>query len=346
MGWMRELFRVLGYGERQAITGEEEAAPPIQTAHPPSVAYGGAHQRRKKPEPARRLGRSFTVIDVETANARYHSICQIGLVRFEEGSEAQACAFLVDPADEFAAFSVRLHGIAPERVRGAPRFPDLLPDLEKWLSGRAVVSHSRFDQSALRLACERWNAPKPEPLAWVDSIGVALVAFPDLAARGCRLNQLAAALDIPLRHHDALEDARAAGLIVARAMQETGLELDELMMRAAHVQLPRTGGAATRAKFKRTGDGDGALLGETLVFTGDLSISRGQAADMAAEAGADVHDNVTYNTTMLVVGERDLKPGWSAKSTKQRKAEELIAKGVQIRIVGEADFLRLAAITE
>ncbi|HMO74092.1 MAG TPA: hypothetical protein PKD48_01980 [Sphingopyxis sp.] len=100
------------------------------------------------------------------------------------------------------------------------------------------------------------------------------------------------------------------------------------------------------ASIRRLGDGDGALAEETIVFTGELSISRSVAADMAAAAGANVDSGVTKRTTMLVVGERDIVPGWSAKSGKHVKAEALIAKGQSIRIVGEVDFLALAAITD
>lgn len=304
-----------------------------------------AAQARPAPEASFDPGRSFTVIDVETANPRYHSICQIGLVRFEDGREVAARSYLVDPAEEFAPFNVRLHGIDAARVRGAPRFPDLLPELEPWVRSCAMVSHGRFDRAALRLACERWQLAAPAPLAWVDSIDVALAAFPKLAAQGCRLNELAAALGIEFRHHDALEDARTAGLIVVRALEETGLALDELT-RMAQATLPRQASGRARPRLERKGDGDGGLFGETVVFTGELSISREEAADMAAEAGADVRNSVTYATTMLVIGERGQQPGWPAKSAKQRKAEELIAKGVQIRLVSELDFLRLAAIKE
>jgi DNA polymerase-3 subunit epsilon len=67
---------------------------------------------------------------------------------------------------------------------------------------------------------------------------------------------------------------------------------------------------------------------------------------MAAKAGGDVQPSVTKRTTMLVVGQRDLMPGWAAKSAKHLRAEALIEQGQDIRIVGEADFQALAAITE
>lgn len=342
MSWLRGVFGAIG--GRDASRRKDDADRRSAAAGPAhaSEALEAAPGSPVRSDP----GRSFTVIDIETANPRYHSICQIGLVRFEDGREVAARSFLVDPVDEFAPFNVRLHGISAARVRGAPRFPDLLPELQQWVGSCAMVSHGKFDRSALRLACERWQLAVPAPLAWVDSIDVAIAAFPDVAAKGCRLNELATALGLEFRHHDALEDARTAGLIVVKALDATGLALDELTRRARAVEAPRRAGRNVRARVERTGDGDGGLLGETVVFTGELSISREEAANMAAEAGADVRDSVTYATTMLVIGERDLQPGWPAKSAKQRKAEELIDKGVQIRLVSETDFLRLAAIKD
>ena len=65
-----------------------------------------------------------------------------------------------------------------------------------------------------------------------------------------------------------------------------------------------------------------------LVFTGALSIPRHEAADAAAAAGCRVDDSVTKHTTLLVVGDQDLRVlNGHEKSSKHRKAEMLIAKG-------------------
>lgn len=292
-------------------------------------------------------GPSFVAIDVETANARYHSICQIGLVRFEDGREVESRAVYVDPRDDFAPFNVQLHGIGPGKVQGAPCFRDLAPDLSAWISGQTVVSHSHFDRSAVRLASERWQIAPPAPALWIDSVHVAMAAFPELVQRGCSLRDLADALGIRFRHHDALEDARAAALLVAKATEATGKTPQELAAQTVAVRIEARRKSPWAGKnVSRVGDGDGGLLGETIVFTGELKIPRAEAADMAAEAGGDVGSSVTMRTTMLVVGDREILPGWQAKSTKHRRAEELIARGAPIRIVGEKDFLSLAAIKD
>ena len=75
------------------------------------------------------------------------------------------------------------------------------------------------------------------------------------------------------------------------------------------------------------------------------SIPRSQAADAADAAGCRVDDGITKHTTMLVVGGQDLRTllAGHRKSSKHRKAEQLIAGGQPIRILGESDFMRLVS---
>src|SRR5690606_26816153 len=106
-------------------------------------------------------------------------------------------------------------------------------------------------------------------------------------------------LGISFRHHDALEDARAAGLVMVRAVQETGVALEDWFARCGQ---PVDG----RKSVSRSGDGDGPLLGETVVITGALSASRQTVADLLHEAGGAVDPGVTKRTTLLVVGDQDI----------------------------------------
>lgn len=83
------------------------------------------------------------------------------------------------------------------------------------------------------------------------------------------------------------------------------------------------------------------------MFTGSLTIPRGEAATRAAALGCDVRNTVTSKTTILVVGQQDLaRLGGYEKSSKQRKAEELISDGATITILGEDDFMRLGELRD
>lgn len=276
---------------------------------------------------------SFAAIDVETANAFMGSICQIGAVRFYEGREVEHVSWLVDPRDAFDPINVSIHGIDETMVRGQPRFADRHIELSKFTAGAVTVCHTHFDRVALAQACA---AEKRPPLAcrWLDTARIARRAWPDIAHAGFGLSSLADRFGISFRHHDAVEDARTAGLILLRAIAETGLALEGWFTRVEQ-SLDDPDGSV-----RRSGDGDGPLVGETVVFTGALSMPRRAAADRAHELGAAVEPGVTKHTTLLVVGDQDLsKLAGHSKSSKHRKAEQLIAMGQPIRILAESDFM-------
>ena len=81
------------------------------------------------------------------------------------------------------------------------------------------------------------------------------------------------------------------------------------------------------------------------MFTGSLAITRREAADMVAEAGCSVTNNVSKKVTMLVVGtqNRSRLNGYK-KSSKHRMAEALIEKGANIRMLSESDFAELVGV--
>ena len=61
---------------------------------------------------------SFTAIDVGTANADRASICQLGVVRVENGTIVDLWESLVDPEDWFDPWNVRIHGIDARAIEG------------------------------------------------------------------------------------------------------------------------------------------------------------------------------------------------------------------------------------
>jgi DNA polymerase-3 subunit epsilon len=279
---------------------------------------------------------NFTSIDVETANADLSSICQIGIVKFVDGTIGDEWSTLVDPEDEFDSINISIHGIDEKKVKGAPTLPRIENHICRLLSDTVVACHTPFDRAAINQAYRRYDL-KPVECVWLDTARVSRRAWTQFAYNGYGLATIANHLGINFTHHDALEDARAAGEILVRAIRDTGINVQEWLVR---VNQPIFG--PNDYKITRYGAPDGPLAGEMLVFTGELSIPRRGAADMAASIGCDVGDNVTQKTTLLVVGDQDIwKLAGYEKSSKHRKAEQLMAQEQQIRILGEKDFLRI-----
>jgi DNA polymerase-3 subunit epsilon len=283
----------------------------------------------------------FVVVDVETANADLSSICQVGIASFCHGELADSWVSLVNPQDYFSAVNVSIHGIDNYQVKDAPTWGKVYQHVASRLQGSIVVSHTPFDRLALKQACGRSNSLECE-CTWLDSARVVRRAWPQFSKSGYGLSNVAAHFGIEYRAHDALEDARCAGLLLLRAIAATGLSPEQWLIRVMQPIDPRC--QAHREIHKRDGNPDGELFGEILVFTGSLSLPRCEAADAAAAAGCRVDDGVTKNTTMLVVGDQDLRMlAGHDKSSKHMKAEQLIGKGQQIRIIGESDFMRIVS---
>ncbi len=280
----------------------------------------------------------FVALDFETANADFASICQIGIVRFCDGVVIDTYQTLVNPQDYFDGFNVSIHGIEEEDVQDAPTFPEAYVHVRKLLQYQVVVTHTHFDRTALRQVLEKYNLESFE-IEWLDSARVARRVWSRFAKTGYGLANVAGFLNVSFKHHDALEDARAAGEVIIAAMHEADLTFSALEF----VALRNLAKRHNLAKISQPGDPDGYLSGETIVFTGALLTVRHEAAALAARYGADVADNVTKHTTILVIGDQDIKrlAEGMTKSSKRRKAEALIATGQRLRVIRETDFVAM-----
>lgn len=289
------------------------------------------------------LAPSFAALDVETANPGRDSICQIGIVHVRDGHIEDQWSTLVDPETWFDDWNVQIHGIDEQDVRGSPAIPRLEAEIRRRLSG-FVVSHSTFDAVAFERAFERYGLP-PLSSVWIDSARVVRRAWPGrFDRRGYGLKNVAKFLGIEFDHHDALEDARVCARIMLRACQDTGLNLTDWRERIRQpILLRRPEQRVTQVAHD--GNAGGPLYGETIVFTGALSEPRRELVRQAVEWGCDYKPNVSKKVTMLVVGTQDeRKLRGRGKSSKHRRAEELVRKGHDIRILTEDDFWRLKEI--
>jgi DNA polymerase III subunit epsilon len=282
---------------------------------------------------------NFVALDVETANADMASICQIGLAKYENGILSDEWKTYVDPEDYFDSINVSIHGIDESVVKGAPKFPELTDTLRSYLENTVVVCHTHFDRVAMNQATQRYGVSTIE-CTWLDSARVARRAWKECAWKGYGLYNVCKIIGYDFNHHDALEDAKAAAHIFLTASNKSGLDIDGWLQRIRQPIDPTVSGA-----IKREGNPEGALYGEVLVFTGALEIPRREAANIAARIGCQVASVVTTKTTLLVVGDQDIrKLAGHKKSTKHRKAEKLIENGIAIRILKESDFKELAKL--
>lgn len=281
----------------------------------------------------------FVALDVETANPDCSSICQIGIARYSCWKLAEEWKTYVDPEDVFSPINTSIHGIDEVTVAGAPHTRELTDKIYYYLDNNVVVTHTHFDRVSLNQACEKYHLRYPQP-TWLDSARVARRTWDKFAWHGYGLANVCREIGYEFKCHDALEDAKAAAEVLMAAMRQTGLDI------AGWLERVRQPIGVNRVRMTELeANPEGSFFGNSIVFTGALEISRSEAAKMAARIGCDVQAGVNKDTTMLVVGDQDVRRlAGHEKSSKHRKAESLILKGQQIRIIQEADFLHLVGL--
>lgn len=158
----------------------------------------------------------FIAIDFETANSNRSSACSIGLVEVRSGEIVTKLHWLINPRQPFDAVNIRIHGITPAMVKDKPSFVELWPTLRKYIEGKPIIAHNAaFDMSVLRYCLDNGSIEYPN-LEYYCTYQLSKRLVPDLPSY--RLNYLAEINNIPLQHHDALDDARACALLLMKLL--------------------------------------------------------------------------------------------------------------------------------
>lgn len=160
----------------------------------------------------------FTAIDFETANGSSASACSVGLVKVRDGRVVDTAHWFIRPPaghDHFLDWNIRIHGIRPEMVEGAPLWADQLPDLVGFAEGDTLVAHNAgFDMGVIRSACEASFVQTPA-LSYLCSLRVARKTY-HLDSYRLPVAAMAAGFE-DFQHHDALADAKACAAIIVHA---------------------------------------------------------------------------------------------------------------------------------
>jgi DNA polymerase-3 subunit epsilon len=301
---------------------------------------------------------NFTAIDFETANSYRGSPCSVGMVKVRDGEIVDESSALIHPpagVDHFDGFNTWLHDINAEMVAGAPSWQESLEWIVRYIGPDPLVCHNAgFDMGVVRHACIADDIPWPS----LDFLCTMVLARRAYRLPSYRLPFVAAECNVDLgHHHQAVSDARCAALIAVAMARKQGAQTlanlaDSFGVRMGHMETGHYSASARhsvgthgliQADANPDADPDHAFYGRVLVFTGALmSRTRQMAWDDVIKVGGIPELSVTKRTNILVIGDIDpavLAPGMDTTG-KATKAFALQAKGQEIEVMTEDDFLR------
>ncbi|MHA7305525.1 3'-5' exonuclease [Arthrobacter sp. TMN-49] len=283
--------------------------------------------------------------------------------------------------DHFDSRNITIHGITPDDVATAPRFREVFPAVLDFIGHDALVAHNAaFDMGVIRSASEV-SGMASQAFDYACTVVLSRKNY-SLPSYSLPFVAEEAGVPLR-NHHDATEDARAcAGIMVDIAAKHgagsvrdvfTAMKLamphvdaydparDEMskatrsaLEKMADMKAGRTDGTARGGRSSWSTEGPNPvpnehadishpLYGQTLVFTGDLSVGRPEAKLRAAVYGAQCASNVTLKTTVLVVGSgftaTDLRSG--RLTSKAQRVLELQRRGQGIEVLSEGEFMQM-----
>lgn len=163
---------------------------------------------------------NIVAIDFETANYDPASACAVGLAFVEKGRVVRVEERLIRPPELAFAFT-HIHGITAHDVVHAPSFAEIWNEFRFDLKGAILLAHNAsFDMGVIRAARRHYGLRGPRA-SHLCTLAVARAVWPELPSKS--LASVARHLAIPLDHHNAASDARAAAEIAIAAAEELGV---------------------------------------------------------------------------------------------------------------------------
>lgn len=284
------------------------------------------------------------IVDIETTglDSGWDQIIEIGAIKvdFDSGEILDQFQTLTKPDDAWALsleedesedhdeplrldpFIVELTGITDEMLEGAPSNPEAVDSFLDFAQDLPIWAYNAgFDSKFINKFTEVHRPFK-------DILALAKRAFPSLENH--KLATVAKHLEI---------STDGAHRSIADCLISKEVLLAGIKFQIKNPDIYHHGFKAGDYKPKE----EGIFYGKSIVFTGALeTMTRDGAANHASQYGFKIGSGVSKKTDYLVVGVQDLSTlAGHDKSTKQRKAEELIAEGGSIQILTETEFLRL-----
>lgn len=291
----------------------------------------------------------YIVLDLETTglSSDHDEIIEVSALKVHCGKIIDRYETLIHPLQEIPSFISDLTGITNDMVLNAPYFSDILSELIDFIGNLYIVGHNvNFDINFLYDSLMN-AAGVPLMNDYIDTLRISRKLYPNMQHH--KLINLIEYLDIVPdgNLHRASQDTYCTLQCFLKMQEDVSNRFKNpsdffALFKKRYAWANKIDSRLITAEVTEF-DTSHPLYGKTCVFTGTLDrISRREAMQLVANLGGCLGNGVTRKTDYLILGNNDycttIKDG---KSTKQKKAEELILKGFDIQIMPEDVFYDL-----
>lgn len=284
----------------------------------------------------------YVVIDIETTGYYVGSdeIIELGAVRVRNNEATETFQTFVY-ADDVPEHITDLTGITIDDVKNGMDVDRAIKLLDDFVGDDPIIGHNlAFDLGFLSYDGSKLNT---SGCHWVDTLRISRKLVK--SDNGHSLSAVCNVLNIsrPVGHRS-VEDCHTAHQVYQHLKNKVASErktFDDYFKRKRREWYA---GYDIKNIQPTTEDFDEShtLFNKTVVFTGNLDgMSRKDAAQNVVNLGGKCGGGVTRKTNYVVIGYYDPHQGVVDKSSKTKKAEQLIAQGYHIEIITQDQFFDL-----
>ena len=170
---------------------------------------------------------NFVVIDFETANYNFDSVCQMGIAVVENNSVTETEKFMIRPP--YKKFTnTEIHGIKFADVKNSPTFEELWPQIKIFIEGKTLAAYNLFfDWTCLEATLYHYKIPYPNFIAFDILANVRDYdeqSYGALELIDYKLVTVAKKFELAHEAHDALSDSLVAAQIQIRMSKNFPVE--------------------------------------------------------------------------------------------------------------------------
>lgn len=324
-----------------------------------SISFGkeslqpNAKLQRKKGNSLIDTPRNFTVIDIETTglDPRYDDIIEIGAIKVRDNTITDTFESLIKPEGYYYEdddgnelfeyvddFITNLTGITNEMLETAPDVKLVLPKFIDFIKDDILIGHNvNFDINFLYDSLED-NLQHIFNNDFIDLMRISRKLYPEF--KNHKLKTVAKNLKVNTnKNHRALRDCSITlecFNIATCHIENNNINLKELFSKSS-IDL------RTIQSKEIIFNEEHILFDKNCTFTGKLEkMDRKDAAQIVVDLGGKCLNSVTKQSNFLILGNFDynatIKDG---KSSKLKRAEQLILEGQDLQVLSEDVFYDL-----
>jgi DNA polymerase-3 subunit epsilon len=291
----------------------------------------------------------FLVLDFEIACRDKSSICQAGLVKYDNGEIITLIDEYINPLCEFDIDSPwfnKLHHISAVDVKDSLSFEEFYPKLKALIENKIVFNYNGSDEQFLKAACEKYNLEYIK-VKWLDPLSRIQITWKGLKKH--KLEIVADYLEIDYKPHNAAQDSMATAKVIAITSIVNDYSVEDWESKLVNISSTNIhNSTTTNSEFQVINEdylevikqeGPSILEGRTVVCTCFSTEKEKEFFKGLVEVnGGKATGSISQKTTNLIVRGSET---WPAKAhRKKAQADEW-----EIEVMNKDKFLELVKYT-